>query len=72
MVQIHPDAESMVHHMTVITQHVEVAYADYLERGSRWQIYGTPRAGVLEKIQAMGGDDTKPRSHEPFAGFTRW
>lgn len=72
VVQIHPDAASMVHHMSVITQHVEVAYADFLERESRWQIYGTPRDGVLEKIQAMGGAGAAPRSHEPFAGFTRW
>jgi hypothetical protein len=72
VVQIHPDAESMVHHLSVITEHVAVAYADYLERESRWQIYGTPRAGVLEKIQALGGDSTTPQSREAFAGFTRW
>jgi hypothetical protein len=72
VVQIHPDAESMVNHMSLITQHVALAYVDYLEQGSRWQIYGTPRAGVLEMIQGMGGDSTTPRSHEPFAGFTRW
>ena len=72
VVQIHPDAESMVNHMSVVTQHVATAYVDYLERESRFQIYGTPRAGVLEKVQAMSGDSTIPRSHEPFAGFTRW
>ena len=72
IVQIHPDAESMVNHMSVIAQHIPTAYADYLERGSRCQIYGTPRAGVLEKAQALSGDDTVPRSHEPFAGFSRW
>jgi hypothetical protein len=72
VVQIHPDAESMVHHLSVITEHVAVAYVDYLERESRWQIYGTPRSGVLEKIQAMGGDGATPRSREAFAGFTRW
>ena len=71
VVQIHPDAESMVNHMSVITRHVAVANADYLERGRHWQNYGTPRAGVLEKIQAMGGDSTTPRSREAFAGFTR-
>jgi hypothetical protein len=72
IVQIHPDAESMVSHMSVIAQHVDVAYADYLERESRWQIYGTAEAGVLEKIQTLAGDSAAPRSHEPFAGFTRW
>ena len=71
VVQVHPDAESMVHHMSVIGEHVVRAYADFLERKSRWQIYGTPRAGVLEMVQRMSGDDTAPTSHEPFAGFTR-
>ena len=71
VVQIHPDAESMVTHMSVAKRHIATAYADYLERASRFQIYGSPRAGVLEQIQALSGDDTL-RSHEPFAGFTRW
>ena len=72
VVQIHPDAESMVNHMSLISEHAATAYVDYLERASRFQVYGTPRAGVLEGIRAMGGGSTTPRSHEPFAGFTRW
>lgn len=71
VVQVHPDAESMVHHMEVITAHAAMAYADFLERDSRSQVYGTPRAGVLELIQQMSGDEEPPSSHEPFAGFTR-
>lgn len=71
VVQVHPDAESMVHHMSVITEHVVGAYADFLERESRWQIYGTPRAGVLELVQQMGAAESTPTSQEPFAGFTR-
>ena len=71
IVQVHPDAESMVHHMSLITEHVARAYADFLERESRWQIYGPPRAGVLEMVQQLAGADTTPTSQEPFAGFTR-
>jgi quinol monooxygenase YgiN len=71
VVQVHPDAESMVHHLEVITEHIAKAYGDFLERESRWQIYGTPRAGVLELIQQAAGDEVKPTSQEPFAGFTR-
>lgn len=71
VVQIHPDAESMVHHLEVITEHIAKAYGDFLERESSWQIYGTPRAGVLELIQQAAGDEAKPTSQEPFAGFTR-
>jgi hypothetical protein len=61
----------MVHHMEVITAHAAKAYVDFLERDSRFQVYGTPRAGVLELIQQMSGDEGPPSSHEPFAGFTR-
>jgi quinol monooxygenase YgiN len=71
VVQVHPDAESMVRHMEVITEHVATAYVNFLERESSWQIYGTPRAGVLELVQQMAGDDEMPTSQEPFAGFTR-
>jgi quinol monooxygenase YgiN len=71
VVQVHPDAESMVHHMEVITDHVTTAYANFLERESQYQIYGTPRAGVLELVQQMDGSDEAPTSQEPFAGFTR-
>jgi hypothetical protein len=71
VVQVHPDAESMVHHMSVITDHVAHAYSEFLERESRYQIYGTPRAGVLELMQQMDGAAEPPSSQEPFAGFTR-
>ena len=71
VVQVHPDAESMVHHMSVISEHVARSYMDFLERESRWQIYGTPRAGVLELIQQMGGSAGPLTCQEPFAGFTR-
>jgi quinol monooxygenase YgiN len=71
VIQVHPDAESMVHHMSVITDHVAHAYSEFLERESRYQIYGTPGAGVLEVIQRMDGAAERPTSQEPFAGFTR-
>ena len=61
----------MVHHMEVITDHVSTAYANFLERESQYQLYGTPRAGVLELMQQMDGSEQAPTSQEPFAGFTR-
>jgi hypothetical protein len=61
----------MVHHMEVITEHIATVYANFLERDSSYQIYGTPRAGVLELIQQVDGSEEAPTSQEPFAGFTR-
>ena len=72
VVQVHPDAESMMYHMSLIPDHVGAAYSEYLERESTWQIYGIPRAGVLEMVQQLAGDATKSLTvQEPFAGFTR-
>ena len=71
VVQVHPDAESMVHHLSVISEHAARAYVDFLERESRFQIYGTPRAGVLDLIQQLAGSAEPLTSQEPFAGFTR-
>src|SRR4029453_13914985 len=65
VVQIHPDAESMVHHMGVITEHIAIAYANFLEPESRYQIYGTPGAGVLELLQQVDGADEAPTGHGP-------
>jgi quinol monooxygenase YgiN len=72
VVQVHPDAESMVHHIEVITDHIAIAYANFLEQESRrYQIYGAPGAGVLELLQQVDGTAEAPTSQEPFAGFTR-
>jgi quinol monooxygenase YgiN len=72
VVQVHPDAESMMSHMSLIPQHVGAAYGVYLEHESTWQIYGIPRGGVLEMVQQLAGDATKSLTvKEPFAGFTR-
>jgi quinol monooxygenase YgiN len=71
IVQVHPDAESMVHHMKVITEHVAVAYTDFLEPGGSFDVYGTPSSGVLEKIATLGGTSEPPTAQRPFAGFTR-
>jgi quinol monooxygenase YgiN len=72
VVQVHPDAESMVHHMQVISDHIAMVYANFLEQGeSKYQIYGTPRAGVLELMQQIDDAEEAPTSQEPFAGFTR-
>lgn len=72
VVQIHPDAESMAHHMSVITEHVARAYRDLLEPQSRFEVYGVPRGPVLEMVRQMGrtdGSDVIVR--QSFTGFER-
>ena len=72
VVQIHPDAESMVNHMSVITEHVARAYRDLLEPQSRLQVYGVAQGRVLEMVRQMGRiDGNSLIVRQSFAGFER-
>jgi hypothetical protein len=71
VVQVHPDAESMLFHMQVAREHIESAIGDLLDVGG-FQIYGTPNDAVLEMIRELSGSGA-PISVKPhhLAGFTR-
>lgn len=72
VVQVHPDAASMLHHMSVIAEHVDRAYAEFLEPRSRFQVYGVAHGRVLEIVQQMGRSDADAVIvQQPFAGFQR-
>ena len=72
VVQVHPDADSMATHMRLIRQHINEAYADYLEPESTMQIYGTISDELAQTIAgaSQGGTDVVT-IREPFAGFSR-
>ncbi len=71
VVQVHPDADSMLLHMQVAQEHIESAVGDLLDVGS-FQIYGTPSDPVLEMIEQLSGQGV-PVIVRPHAlgGFTR-
>lgn len=75
VVQVHPDAESMLTHMTVGKEHFATAYAEYLEPDSTVQIYGTPNPELLQTVAALAQANADANSaavvREPFAGFDR-
>lgn len=72
VVQVHPDASSMVTHMSVIAQHLDVAYADYLEPESSYQVYGTPSSDVLAMMEQQdAGRHVAITVQRPFTGFQR-
>jgi quinol monooxygenase YgiN len=74
VVQVHPDAESMLTHMAVGIEHFGKAYAEYLEPDSKIQVYGQPNAEVLHAITAAAqvDDDVSPLViREPYVGFDR-
>jgi hypothetical protein len=78
IVQVHPDAESMLYHMSLIgpdseiEYHVGQSYAEYLERESRLQVFGEQRGGVVDVMHQLAGDAaTSLTTKEPGPGFSR-
>ena len=71
IVQVHPDAESMAFHMSVIPEHVAKAYAEVLEPGGDHQVYGVPGPQLLTALRQMKGSDDTGGEWVPIGGFTR-
>ena len=67
VVQVHPDAESMLTHMAVGKEHFAAAYAEYLEPDSTIQVYGTPNPEVLQTMAALAQVDADADSRSSFA-----
>lgn len=68
IVQVHPDAASMEHHMTVLADH-EHAAGDHLDfTSSTTQIYGTPTDELLANVRRFG---TPVVVASPQGGFSR-
>ena len=73
VVQVHPDADSMLTHMQVVREHIESAVGDdgSLETVGI-QIYGEPNDAVLDMIEALSQEGV-PITVKPqgLAGFSR-
>ena len=55
VVQVHPDADSMVFHMNVIAERAASAYADTLDATTNVQVFGTPSATVTDMLRRQAG-----------------
>jgi hypothetical protein len=53
IVQVHPDADSMLFHMRLLREHITSAYEEEgsLDVTTSVQVYGTPSEAVLEMIR---------------------
>jgi hypothetical protein len=71
IVQVHPDVESMEFHMKLIREHVEHAFAEFLDGTVGLQVYGPISGLALEMIDQLAG--TVPLTVHPhgIGGFTR-
>jgi quinol monooxygenase YgiN len=72
VVQVHPDADSMLFHMQVARDHISEAYQSVLEKTKRIDVYGKPSDTALEMIRQLAGSEV-PLSLKAnhLGGFTR-
>jgi quinol monooxygenase YgiN len=72
VVQVHPDADSMLFHMQVAREHISEAYQSTLEKTERIDVYGKPSDTVLEMISQLAGSGVplSVKAHH-LGGFTR-
>jgi hypothetical protein len=71
-VQVHPDAESMMYHMQVLSERITSAYDEYIEATTAIQLYGPPSNAVLEMIGRLSTPGVSVSVNpEHLGGFTR-
>jgi hypothetical protein len=72
VVQVHPDADSMVFHMEVIAERAASAYTGTIDATTNIQVFGTPSAAVTDMLRRQAGAGV-PLSIKPhhLGGFTR-
>ena len=72
VVQVHPDADSMLFHMQVARDHISEAYQSVLEKTKRIDVYGKPSDTALEMIRQLAGSEVplSVKAHH-LGGFTR-
>jgi hypothetical protein len=72
VVQVHPDADSMVFHMELIAERAASAYADTIDATTNIQVFGTPSGTVTDMLrrQAGAGVPLRIKPHH-LGGFTR-
>ena len=72
VVQVHPDADSMVFHMELIAERAASAYADTIDATTNIQVFGTPSGTVTDMLRRQAGTGValsiKPHH---LGGFTR-
>lgn len=72
VVQVHPDADSMVFHMQLIADRAASAYADTIDATTNVQVFGTPSGAVTDLLRRQAGAGV-PLGVKPhhLGGFTR-
>jgi hypothetical protein len=74
IVQIHPDADSMLFHMQLLSQHITGAYTEEgpLDETTSIQLYGDPGETVLEMIKQYNPGVPLTVKPDALGGFARF
>src|SRR6266446_10378696 len=71
VVQIHPNADSMVFHMELIAERAASAYAETIEATTSIQVFGAPTDVVTELLRRQAGAGVPSRIQpNHLGGFT--
>jgi hypothetical protein len=72
VVQVHPDADSMAFHLSLIAERAAGAYADTIDATTNIQVFGTPSGAITDMLQHQAGARV-PVTIKPLhlGGFTR-
>jgi hypothetical protein len=71
IVQVHPDVDSMEFHMKLIREHVEQAFAEFLDGTVGTQIYGPITDSALALMEQLAGPVDLTVKQHGIGGFTR-
>jgi hypothetical protein len=72
VVQVHPDADSMVFHMELIAERAARAYAETIDATTNIQVFGAPDTAVADMLRRQAGAGV-PLGVKPhfLGGFSR-
>lgn len=70
-VQVHADADNLIHHMEVVGEHIQRA-AEYIDWSSMSiDLYGTPSEALLEQMRQVAGTGVSVSVNPPAVSFSR-
>jgi quinol monooxygenase YgiN len=72
-VQVHADADNLIHHMKLAEEHIDRAMRDLLDTSEmRIQIYGTPSDALLDQMRQVAGSGVSVTVSPATVAFNRF
>lgn len=72
-VQVHADADNMIHHMKVASEHIDHAMRELVDpSGMRIQVYGTPSDALVDQLRQVAGSGVSVSVSPATVAFNRF